>query len=214
MTSTTLAASAMLTVALMTLGAGNATAAFKVNTGAGPQDANRTVTRSARYANDQYLALQFAVGTKTTITGIEGWMSLDAGGQGIVSVRSNHSGLPGSALFSTLFSAPQTNTNWPIAHSEWFGALDLNWMLNAGTYWVAFETDTAQLGGAVGGFYLPTVSSATNEAIGGDGEAWRTPILPLGIGVRVSAVPAPPTLLLFGFCTFGLIGFKKLASTY
>jgi hypothetical protein len=81
---------------------------------------------------DQWLANSFTLADSETITGINGWITGNAGTLKI-GLYSAQNGLPGTSLFSADAKADQ------YFSGAWVGVSGLAWTLNAGTYFVAFE---------------------------------------------------------------------------
>jgi hypothetical protein len=81
---------------------------------------------------DQWLANSFTLSQRQTITGINGWLTGTLGTVQIA-VRSTEKGLPGTMLFS---ADAKSNS---LFSGAWVGAAGLDWTLDAGDYFVAFQ---------------------------------------------------------------------------
>lgn len=182
-------------------------AEYIVNTGPGPSLLDLTTTPSARYATDQFVGVQLVLPSTTTIAGVEGWMTIGATGAGRISLYSDVNNAPGTRLLSGGFVAPLSVLGGGLMHAGWLGALDLDWRVEAASYWLTFEVDlTPDLGGLAGGFLLPSVNQLGFEVFSqGIGQPWiRNDSL--GLGVRVSGtVPEPGTLALLALGLAGLM---------
>ena len=163
----------------------SAIAATIVNTGPGA-DSNYWVLAGASVLPPfgQFLAAEFSIGSSTTVTDIEGWMSSNpSGADGTIAIYSDGGDVPGAELYATTFFGTGSQD------SSWVGASGLSWDLAAGTYWVAFEVRDGQT--LETSMPSPSSSPLLNEAatsrdtgnwIGFDG---------LDLGVRISAVHIP-----------------------
>lgn len=177
-----------ITVAFpISLFSATAFAAFIINTGINESsDANDWALNSG-----QWLAAEFDVSQPYTINEIEGVLSTNPGGQTIKIVLYSDGGdVPGSVLFSQATDLVPS-TEFPL-HPNWQGISGLQWTVDAGSYWVAFEHVAGFLSVMPG----PTPNQLLNEAfyngswVGNDD---------FGIGVRIMAepVPVPGALILF-----------------
>ena len=174
-----------------------ANATFIVDTGTPPNDIDITTWQTARYASDQFLGANFVLHGQSSITGIEGWMSVPPGGngEGRISVYADQANALGTLLLSTVFHAAITDATEPLYnHAEWLGASGLAWELAAGSYWVTFEADP---GGVVAGFILGAPNQLRLEAFSqGEAQPWvRNDGLALGIRIAGN-VPEPNELAL------------------
>ena len=87
----------------------------------------------------QWLATEFTLYQSVVINQVDGWMFENDSYQSAsnapvnVVIYSDGGEVPGSILYSATFT--------PGDSLDWYGADSLNWSLEAGTYWVAFEVD-------------------------------------------------------------------------
>ena len=107
-------------------------AAILVYTGQPP-----SVTAGYSLSDIQSLAVGFTLDDSYTITDIEGWIY--GFGTLSLSIYGDANGLPNdSAIFhTTVLDIPLSNI--PGHPPEWKGGNNLEWFLNPGTYWAAFE---------------------------------------------------------------------------
>jgi hypothetical protein len=80
----------------------------------------------------QFLAGKFTLTTDATLNLVEGWMSVNSGGNVEVKIRANTNGLPGAVVFSSTHTATAHATAWQSFPNF---VVDLP----AGTYWISFE---------------------------------------------------------------------------
>lgn len=152
--------------------------------------------------SDQFLAGEIALGQEYNISGIEVFCFATESAEVTLSIYGDGGGVPDMAsLFYSM--------TFPVFDGAcgWSGADDLEWDLNAGTYWVAFETADALAGAPWG---VPYPLSAYAWATGG---TWNGPVAD-NWGLRIQGspvdivVPEPATLTL---CALGLAGFAGRA---
>ncbi|KTT75931.1 PEPxxWA-CTERM sorting domain-containing protein [Sphingomonas endophytica] len=168
-----------------------AQAATIVDTGTPTQ----TYTGSA-LDSDQSLAGRFSLTSATMLTDIQGYIR-SFRSSGILTIAINRGGnLPGSVLYSGTVAATQG--------TSFQGLSNLNWMLDAGDYWVSF----ANSGSGMMSRGAPNPLSVA--AYWKPGQGWNSIYDPSrSIGVRISGVPAavpePATwaMMLLGF---GMVG--------
>lgn len=227
---TTVFLMAIVTVFLL----GQAEADYIVDTGSATGTSRNTLGRGS--FGFQYLAGQFTVDTdyKATITGIEGWMfgvndeSTFMGNNELTIV------LYGNEYYQhpypyTTFQRPDVNnqyyaTTFVGPYSEWanddyvpgwYGVDGLDWELDAGTYWVAFEVRSGQdfNGSMPIGVPDPMDKYAYYSNLNPGyyqewtGDTWGFQIE--GSLAPVNAVPIPGAVWLLGSGIAGLIGFRR-----
>jgi len=181
----------------------SANAATIVDTGPGADSNYRALAgASVLPPFGQFLAAEFSIGSSTTVTDIEGWMSFNpSGADGTIAIYLDGGDVPGAELYATTFFGTGSSD------SSWVGASGLSWDLAAGTYWVAFEVRDGQT--LETSMPSPSSNPLLNEAFtsrdtgdwnGDDG---------LDLGIRISAVPIPAAAWLFGSGLLGLIGVAR-----
>ena len=172
-----------------------------VNTGPGPGDG---LEPGFGLDSNQWLAVQFELSQDETIASIEGWMLTfpRVGASGTIAIYSNDSGLPGTEIFSSPFESVGLDLN-----EEWEGAHGLAWNLVAGTYFASFEVRAGQTlqGQMPWGVASPTAKSVFRNEFG----EWGGISTDMDdLGLRISAVPLPPALWIFGSALIFLRGRK------
>jgi len=191
----------------------SAQAALVVDTGAGSSTSGGTSLVSS-----QWLAGQFTLSESYTINSVEGWFGKGAQGTVTSAIYNDAgSGIPdGGALFAQQFIL-DTPDNIGTFGNAWDGAYGLNWMITAGTYWLAFEVRT----GDTGNGWMPSegsgaLSPLANYALG-SATTWLGQPSTIAWGMRIdategitpSAAPVPAAVWLFGTALIGMFGFNK-----
>jgi hypothetical protein len=150
-------------------------AVLLVDTGTPPTITNNYLYR---FVAQEYFGAQFTIASSYVITSIEGYVSNDLGpeaGTVLAEIYHDRDGYnsPGERLFSTPFALAR------FAHENWYGVFGLNWVIDSGTYWVAFVPDTNIEGlqrGAAGPFPLLTDLNSNGVWLGLSdygGQGWR-----------------------------------------
>jgi hypothetical protein len=173
-----------------------------------------TGTDLYRFASVQYFGGEFTIATTYSINSLEGYISNDLGSAGSVSagIYGDGGDSPGALLFSASFALTS------YAKENWYGTFGLAWVLDPGTYWVAFVPDSNIEGVQRGDAPEPLFSDfnfngdwESNNCCGGQG--WRInasfPSIPAPV-----PVPATLPLLLPGLAGIGFLAHwrKKLAA--
>ena len=142
-------------------------------------------------SDGQWLAAEFSIGQSLQVSSLEGFINADTGNPDgatyTLAIYSNDANRPD--ISNELFSQQATFTG-----DGWNGLHGLNWALDAGTYWLAFEvrsTDTLQ-------GLMPVIAPHPLLAAWSDGSSAYTPVSGsnYSFGVRISSVPTPPALWL------------------
>jgi hypothetical protein len=176
-------------------------AAYLVDTG---EDALAT---KPVLASTQWLAGEFVLDNRSTITDIEGWMQERPGAVTIAisngATTTQGGEIPGSEIYSQSFELGDISY-----HMEWHGISSLSWILDPGTYWVSFEI---REGRTYSGLMKKAANPLSNNAYYSN-EAW-VPYdgtdLAVKIQGNVSGVPIPGAIWLLGSGLFGLVGFRR-----
>jgi len=155
---------------------------------------------------DQSLAGQFTLTNSYTIDSLEGWFDGREDGTATAAVYTDSATFPGNELFSAQFTLDITTGN----NLAWDGAYGLNWALDPGIYWLVFEVRPGDSLPSAAmpyqGIPNPLDKYAYFNTANG---AWVVPgPIVEGFGMRVSAVPVPAAVWLFGS---GLIGLMAIA---
>lgn len=164
------------------------------------------------------LAAQFTLLTPTTITSVEGWI----GSLTPDTPRSITIGLgaaPGSTTFSGHFQ-PVGGSIVGDSTSQWQGVFDLNWNLDAGTYWVSFIADP-ELYPALYAWMASDVPNplplyAYRTPFSSD--AWNQPGLDFGVRINgdasIQVVPeSSTTVALLGLTVAALFYIRRKSSS-
>lgn len=144
----------------------------------------------------QWLAGQVTFDTATLITDIRGWLIWDpvigtpVPGEFVsVNIHSNIDGLPGEILMSTDFFMTQMMFGW-------YGPSNLDWSLDAGTYWFSFgrSQPTPNFGMASAFGVANPLSGNAFSREGPDDWALLQPDQTLALQIEGSQVPVPGIL--------------------
>jgi len=112
----------------------------------------------------QWLATKFTLGNASVINQVDGWMFENDGYQSVsnvpvnVVIYSDGGEVPGEKLYSATFI--------PGDSLDWYGATGLNWSLEAGTYWMAFEVDRSYPLTYAYEYTMPLVRDYNGDAAG------------------------------------------------
>ena len=96
----------------------------------------------------QWLAGEFYIEKESIITEIDGWL-VNVGSLSnsiTVAVYTDGGGVPADKLYSQVYGDVG-----PMGTTAWFGPSGLNWHLNSGYYWVAFEVHDDKFDGGMPG---------------------------------------------------------------
>jgi hypothetical protein len=192
----------------------NANASYIVDTGEGSSDPG-----GFGLTDLQKLAGQFTITESYIIDSVEGWFSATADGTVTASIFTNSGGsgsmsgpggdIPKDELYFTQFllDSPSAGNN------AWDGAYDLSWALDPGTYWLVFEVrDGDSLISAGMPNNAPNPLDKYVYIYEGEGgtAGWGEPgPAATDWGMRISAVPVPAAVWLFGSGLIGLIGIAR-----
>ena len=148
------------------------------------------------------------------ISGLEGWINVMGGGPLKFVIYSDNilGAVPTpSALYSQTLNLTASQA------AGWYGPSGLNWQLDSGTYWVAFEAQP----GFFGQMPHPSTQPLLKEAFYNKDPYSSMPrdngyvAHYLGLGVRAfgetapATVPLPASLLLFGPALAGLVAIRR-----
>ena len=141
----------------------------------------------------QYFAGEFTVAKTSRIDSIMGWLGIgrsNAGGDVRISLHADGGNVPGAELFSKSFTPDPNYVAFfpenPDPNIRWQGVSDLNWAVQAGTYWASFVPDRNFNGFMPGGAPRPLDHYASNDGFGG----WEANTNPnLDLGIRVGGEP-------------------------
>jgi hypothetical protein len=175
-----------------------AKANFIIDTGPGPGSNSGGVSLS----QSQFLAGQFVIQQQTTIAGIEGWLG-GSDGFGTVVLYDNNGNIPGNELFSTSFTGDFVD--------NWYGASQLSWSVDAGTYWAAFEVRSNQ---TFSGWMEDLAANSTPLAAYSFSSNGAYLASNIQLGFRIAAaqnVTSPSVFFLLMFAGLASIRFKRKA---
>jgi hypothetical protein len=192
----------LTTMALTVLLANVAPAALIVDTGSSGSG-NQWVLGPG-----QWLAGQFSLTQNYSITEIQGLFGSIFGnghdGEVKAVLHSDNGLVPGSELLSQTFTCSSTD------HLTWQGPSGLNWSLTTGTYWLAFEVDSASL--AYTGFAVFATNPLAHYAFAVAGLPTYYNYDDLRLSMRIYGTPSaplPPGIVLFGTGLIGLGVFRS-----
>lgn len=178
----------------------NASAVYIVDTGAG------TASPLASLNRTQFLAGQFMTLQDWRIESVEGFIDTSHTGTLTAVIYDDSIGSPGTELFSKEFTVNA------LSSGAWEGALGLDWLLPAGTYWAAFEVRASQADTGFNGAMpqgAPNPLSKYGAAAAGNNFVWTTgSSASRGYRIAASAVPEPSTIVLMSLGLAGL-GFTR-----
>ncbi len=197
-----------------------AQATLIVDTGAAATD-----TSGVALGQIQSLAGQFTISNSYTVSAVEGWFGASYDGTLTAAIYSDvGTGIPDSELFSQQFLLDTPSSSPPLQNimNDWDGAYGLNWSLSAGTYWLVFKATSVDTGegwmpgsaGTLDGIGAPNPLATYAFLVAspfGTG-AWKSHP-GMGLGMRISAVPIPATVWLFGSGLLGLVGMARYKKT-
>ena len=176
----------------------NINASIIVDTGTGPIG---VLLPGYSLDGSQHLAGKFTTSNDYTIDSIEGWISYSGINTfGTIAIYSDVGGLPGAELYSSIFEGAGNN-------AQWLGVSGIALDLTAGTYWAAFEVRPEQTMSAAMPYPVTSPLSAyayypVYDGTWFDGGA-------LDFGVRISTIPVPAAVWLFGSGLISLIGLAR-----
>jgi hypothetical protein len=163
---------------------------------------NTQYTGGWSLASFQWLASEFTIPDARVVTDINGWLG---GGPSTlhVSVWSTNGFVPTTLLYSQGIASVQRDNTW-------VGASGLDWALEAGTYFVAFEVRPGDT--YYGGMASNAVFPSGNTSAFTKGNIWyRTADLGLGLQILDDRrpVPEPGSLALLGLGAFVLCAGRR-----
>ena len=134
------------------------------------------------YSN-QWLAAKFSIDKSYTITNIQGFIVVYSGGFLDIVIYEGDDEIPNikNEIYHSTFSIPSAQA------ANWCGLSNLEWELEAGTYWVAFEARTP---GFEGGMITSSPNPLGDEAWYGESSSSYTGYNPgdyLDLGIRIQA---------------------------
>ena len=168
---------------------------FVVDTGvpAGPQ--------ALLFDAGNAFAGQFSLAAATHVRAISGWLNdLGQGGTFTVALYADADKLPSAVLDDA-----QATFTTPTGEPGWNGARHLDWLLAAGTYWVAFQVDVLKGDSFSGSAPVQAPQPLLRYAFD-DGSGYHT-VAGFAPGVQIEPVPLPGSFALLGG---GLLGVTVL----
>jgi hypothetical protein len=164
------------------------------------------------FSSTQYFAGQFNLPVATDITSAQGFFD------------NVFSGLAGTVTVEILTGTPSTGPGTVLysqgivlgagATDAWYGVTGVDWVLDPGTYWLAFAPDADISGGAPSSAPDSMVKYAANGGpnIGWGGSPQQFNQFDIGMrafGDVVTPVPATLPLFATGLGGLGLLGWRK-----
>lgn len=184
---------------------GSVQADYIVNTGSGGTASTGTVVDAT-----QFLAGQFTLTDSYIITSVEGWFGPHSEGKLTVVIYDNREfegttvELPGSELFTQQFLIDSPSTE----DYAWDGAYGLNWALDPGTYWLAFEGRPGVENWGWGWMPGEAPNPLSRYAVKPNWPTWE-PLYGDHLGMRINTVPVPAAIWLFSSGLICLIGIAR-----
>ena len=179
-----------------------------VNTGPGGASFSAGTTS---LSSSHWVAAEFSISEAYNITSVLGWLANGGptAGTAHAVLYTDGGDVPGTELFSQSFSVSSFTPSF-------VGVGGVDWTLDAGTYWVAFEVRTGDT--LLGGVPTPLLGGPTPTSALGNEAHWATGTgiytgldgLDMGIVIRgeaVTAIPEPETYLML-LIGLGLLGFQ------
>ncbi|WP_416307306.1 hypothetical protein [Neptunicella sp. SCSIO 80796] len=168
-----------------------------------------TDTNGADLYQYQYFAAQFNLDQSETISSIQGYFSNQWGsGTGTmdIAITADVAGKPSTNLF---FSSISLDAGQAL---DWYGLSSLDWLLQAGTYWVTFIPTSVDFYGLVpGSAPLPLEHYLLTDFSGNWGQ-WSNFAAGIRIESGVTSVPESTMLMLFISGLLGLSAVRSRAS--